>query len=213
MLPHLGQYLLNAFLVGIPTARARQTGVAVACLVSSQEQHAAALQSFDARIIKKRTVPIGRLTSRGEGRVVDRRTKPDVSRRRLICEGVADGESFAPTVLLPDEIIIHGGISRRVSLYHDLDLVRRDVVRELKSVQAVPDVAEYDGIRNIRPLVHLFDLSVAVDNIFVLSETVGRVTRTEVVAQNCSWTDNGAAEHRHQRPPVNVSRHSLSLAA
>jgi hypothetical protein len=43
MLPHLGDYFFNAFLVGIPTTRARQTGVAMGCLVSSEEQHAAAL--------------------------------------------------------------------------------------------------------------------------------------------------------------------------
>jgi hypothetical protein len=45
MLPEFRHYFFNVFLVGVPTARARRTGEAVGCLVSSEEQHAAALQA------------------------------------------------------------------------------------------------------------------------------------------------------------------------
>ena len=69
MLPHLGHYFFNAFLVGVPTTRARQTGVAMGCLVSSEEQHPAALQSFDASIFKKRVIPLGWLASRSQSAV------------------------------------------------------------------------------------------------------------------------------------------------
>lgn len=37
MLTHLGHYFFYTFLVGIPAARARRTGVAMGCLVSSEE--------------------------------------------------------------------------------------------------------------------------------------------------------------------------------
>ena len=46
MLPEFGHNVFNAFLVGIPTARARRTGEGMGCLVSSEEQHPATLQSF-----------------------------------------------------------------------------------------------------------------------------------------------------------------------
>ena len=62
MLPHFRHYFFNAFLVGVPTTCARQTGVAMGCLVSSEEQHSTALQSFDARVVKKRVSAVGRLT-------------------------------------------------------------------------------------------------------------------------------------------------------
>ena len=64
MLPDLGHYFFNAFLVGVPTTRARRTGEAMGCLVSSEEQHPAALQSFNARVIKKRVIPFRRLPPR-----------------------------------------------------------------------------------------------------------------------------------------------------
>ena len=76
MLPHLGHYFFNAFLVGVPTTRARRTGEAMGCLVSSEEQHPAALQSFDARVIKKRVIPLGRLASRSQGGMSDCRRHP-----------------------------------------------------------------------------------------------------------------------------------------
>jgi hypothetical protein len=111
MLPHLGHYFFNAFLVGVPTTRARQTGVAMGCLVSSEEQHPAALQSFDARILKKRVIPLGRLASRGQGAVGDRPNIPDISSRWLIGLRVGNVEGFTPTVLLPDKIIVSRSIS------------------------------------------------------------------------------------------------------
>ena len=37
MQTHLSYYFINTFLVGVPTARGRQTGVAMGCLVSSEE--------------------------------------------------------------------------------------------------------------------------------------------------------------------------------
>ena len=43
MLPEFGHYFFNAFLVGVPTTRARRTGEAMGCLVSSEEQYPAAL--------------------------------------------------------------------------------------------------------------------------------------------------------------------------
>ena len=43
VLPDLGHYFFNAFLVGIPTTRARRTGEAMGCLMSSEEQHPASL--------------------------------------------------------------------------------------------------------------------------------------------------------------------------
>jgi hypothetical protein len=43
VLTELGHNLINAFLVGIPTAGARRTGEAVGCLVSGEKQHPAAL--------------------------------------------------------------------------------------------------------------------------------------------------------------------------
>ena len=67
MLPDLGHYVFNAFLVWVPTTRARRTGEAVGCLVSSEEQHPATLQSFDACVIKKRVIPLCRLPSWGQG--------------------------------------------------------------------------------------------------------------------------------------------------
>ena len=134
MLPHLGHYFFNAFLVGVPTTRARQTGVAMGCLVSSKEQHPAALQSFDASIFKKRVIPLGWLASRRQGTVGDGTNIPHISSRRLICLRVKNVEGFPPTVLLPDKIIVNRSISRGVGLYHHLDFVGRNVVRELKSV-------------------------------------------------------------------------------
>ena len=67
MLPSLGHYFFNAFLVGVPNTRVRRTGEAMGCLVSSEEQHPATLQSFDACVIKKRVIPLCRLPSRSEG--------------------------------------------------------------------------------------------------------------------------------------------------
>ncbi len=66
MLPEFGHYFFNAFLVGVPTARARRTGEAMGCLVSSEEQHPAALQSFNAPIVKKRMTAFRRLASRSQ---------------------------------------------------------------------------------------------------------------------------------------------------
>jgi hypothetical protein len=43
MLPDLGHYFFNTFLVGVPTARARRTGESMGCLMSSEEQHPSAL--------------------------------------------------------------------------------------------------------------------------------------------------------------------------
>ena len=134
MLPHLGHYFFNAFLVGVPTTRARQTGVAMGCLVSSEEQHPAALQSFDASIFKKRVIPLGWLPTRSQSAMGDITNIPHISGRRLICLRVNNIEGFTPTVFLPDKIIVNCGIRRGVSLYYHLDFVRRNVVRELKSV-------------------------------------------------------------------------------
>ncbi len=64
MVTHLGHYFFNTLLVGVPTAYTRQTGVVMGCLVSSEKQHSAALQSFDARIGKEWVIPICRLASR-----------------------------------------------------------------------------------------------------------------------------------------------------
>ena len=110
MLAHLGHYFFNTFLVGVPTAHARQTGVAVGCLVSSEEQHPATLQSLDAYIGEERVIPVGRLNWGRKAGVGDRRVVPDVSRRRLICLGVPNVKGFTPAILLPDEAIINGRI-------------------------------------------------------------------------------------------------------
>lgn len=64
MLPEFGHYFFNAFLVGVPTARARRTGEAMGCLVSSEEQHPTALQAFNADVIKERVIPLRRLPPR-----------------------------------------------------------------------------------------------------------------------------------------------------
>lgn len=69
MLAHLGQYFIHASLVGVPTACGRRTGVPMGCLVSSQVQHPAALQSFDADIGIEGVIPVGRLLARCEARV------------------------------------------------------------------------------------------------------------------------------------------------
>ena len=61
VLAKLGHYFIHAFLIGIPTARARRTGEAMGCLVSSQEQHPPPLQSFNARVVIERVVAITRL--------------------------------------------------------------------------------------------------------------------------------------------------------
>ena len=64
MLPEFGHYFFNAFLVGVPTTRARRTGEAMGCLVSSEEQHPTALQTFNAHVIKERVIPFRRLPPR-----------------------------------------------------------------------------------------------------------------------------------------------------
>ena len=64
MLPDLGHYFFNAFLVGVPTTRARRTGEAMGCLVSSEEQYPTALQTFNAHVIKERVIPFRRLPPR-----------------------------------------------------------------------------------------------------------------------------------------------------
>ena len=110
MLPGLSHYFFNAFLVGVPTTRARRTGEAMGCLVSSKEQHPATLQSFDACVIKKRVIPLCRLPSRSEGGMGDRRTVPYVARRRLIRLRVTNREGFTPAVLLPDKVVVSCGI-------------------------------------------------------------------------------------------------------
>ena len=71
MLPEFGHYFFNAFLVGVPTTRARRTGEAMGCLVSSEEQHPATLQAFDACVIKKRVIPLCWLLSRSQGGMGD----------------------------------------------------------------------------------------------------------------------------------------------
>jgi len=111
MLPHLGHYLFNAFLVGVPTTRARQTGVPMGCLVSSEEQHPSTLQSFDTRVLKKRVISLCRLASWSQCGVSDCPNIPDISSCRPICLRVHNIEGFTPTVFLPDEIIVNRGIS------------------------------------------------------------------------------------------------------
>ena len=64
MLPEFGHYFFNAFLVRVPTARARRTGEAMGCLVSSEKQHPTALQAFNAHVIKERVISFRRLPPR-----------------------------------------------------------------------------------------------------------------------------------------------------
>ena len=64
MLSEFGHYFINAFLVGVPATRARRTGEGMGCLVSSEEQHPAALQTFNARVIKERVSSFRRLPPR-----------------------------------------------------------------------------------------------------------------------------------------------------
>jgi hypothetical protein len=58
MLPDLGHYFFNAFLVGVPTTRARRTGEGMGCLVSSEEQHPATLQSFNGCVVEEGVIPL-----------------------------------------------------------------------------------------------------------------------------------------------------------
>ena len=99
MLPDLGHYFFNAFLVGVPTTRARRTGEGMGCLVSSEEQHPATLQSLDACVVKKGVIPLCWLLSRSEGGMRYGRTVPDVARRWLIRLRVANREGLTPAEL------------------------------------------------------------------------------------------------------------------
>lgn len=83
VLPDLGHYFFNALLVGVPTTCARRTGETMGCLVSSQEQHTAALESFDACVVEKWMIPLCGLPSRRERGMVDGRVVPDIPRRWL----------------------------------------------------------------------------------------------------------------------------------
>ena len=122
MLPEFGHYFFNAFLVGVPTARARRTGEAMGCLVSSEEQYPTALQTFDAHVIKERVIPFRWLPPRSEGRMRDRcRTICCVWPADLF--RVANREGFTPTVLLPDKVIVGRSIRGRVGLNNNLDVI------------------------------------------------------------------------------------------
>ena len=111
MLPHLGHDFFNAFSVAVPTTCARQTGVPMGCLVSSEEQHPSTLQSFDTRVLKKRVISLGRLASPSQCGVSDCPDIPDVSSCRPTCLRVNNIEGFTPTVFLPDKIVVIRGIS------------------------------------------------------------------------------------------------------
>ena len=50
---------------------------------------------------------------------------------------------------------------------------------------AVPNVSEYYGIRDIRPLINLFDLGVTVYYVFALSKPVAGIARTKVMSPRC----------------------------
>jgi hypothetical protein len=158
--------------------RGRRTGVPMCRLVSTEEEHTSTLQTLNTRIGIEgiRTVRRGAV-GRGELAWIE-----NISNCEVSSHGIVDISHDAEFVLLPDEIVVHGRVGGRKRLHDYLNLVRRNVVRELESVQSIADIGKDDGIANVGPFVHLSNGHITIRDAFILIELVRGITWLEVVA-------------------------------
>src|SRR5207302_1187451 len=100
---------------------------------------------------------------------------------------VLDLENLAESIFGPRSVVVHGDVSRSECLHDHLDAVRWQIVRELKAIQAITDVAVNGWIVDIRPFVHLTNGHIAVHNSLVLVESVRGIVGAQIVRVGDSW--------------------------
>jgi hypothetical protein len=171
--------LLDALLTCILLTGGDLTGLPMDCLVSYEEQNAAALQSLDACVRVIRVGAIGR-------RLAERRIlacEPDVAGSGLIGKRVLYFENLAQAIFSPDRIVVHRQIRTCDCLYQ----VYWHIIGKVKSVQAIADIAIDNWVVQVRPFEDLTNGEVAVYDCLVLIESVHRIVGTEIVGMRDAW--------------------------